>query len=428
MTARSVGSAARPTATAPDPLLTEPDPLASARSHVAEGALRETPPGPGLVGLELEFHLVDRHVPATRPGWERITTLVAAVPPLPAGSSVTVEPGGQLELSTPPAADIASAVAALAADRRALTDALGQAGYGAAPLGADPARRPERVNPSRRYVAMERHFRALGCADPGRAMMTSTAALQVNLDAGPASGWADRVAHLRGLGPVLVALSACSPYLGGATSGWHSMRQQTWHGIDHRRSGPVDGSDPAQAWADYALDAPVMLVRGADGDAQPVTSRVRFADWVSGRSRIGRRPTTADLDYHLTTLFPPIRPRGYLELRFLDAVPDRWWPALAAVTAVLADDPVAADRAAELCEPVRDHWVEAARDGLADPQVSRAARGCLAVALERCPDGLAGGVGAYAELVDRGRTPGDEVRDRITATDPLTALLEEADA
>lgn len=428
MTARSIGSAARPAPTEPDALLRESDPLAAARSHIARGALRETPPGPGAVGLELEFHLVDRHVPATRPGWERITALVASVPPLPSGSSVTVEPGGQLELSTPPGADVASAVAALAADRRALTAALDDAGYGAAPLGADPARRPERVNPNRRYVAMEQHFRALGCADPGRAMMTSTAALQVNLDAGPAPGWAERVAHLRDLGPVLVALSACSPYLGGSTSGWRSMRQQTWHGIDHRRSGPVDGSDPAQAWADYALDAPVMLVRGEDGDFRPVTSRVSFADWLGGSSQIGRRPTTADLDYHLTTLFPPIRPRGYLELRFIDAVPDRWWPALAAVTAVLADDPVAADRAAELCAPVRDHWIHAARDGLSDPELHRAARGCLAAVLERCSPELAGVVAAYAELVERGRTPGDELRDRIAATDPLTVLLEEADA
>ena len=47
----------------------------------------------------------------------------------------------------------------------------------------------------------------------------------------------------------------------------------------------------------------------------------------------------ADLDYHLTTLFPPVRPRGYVEIRCLDALPDRWWPALAALTATLVDDP-----------------------------------------------------------------------------------------
>ena len=72
----------------------------------------------------------------------------------------------------------------------------------------------------------------------------------------------------------------------------------------------------------------------------------------------------ADLDYHLTTLFPPVRPRGYLELRCLDALPDRWWPALAALTVTLADDPVAADAAAELCAPVADSWETAARHGL----------------------------------------------------------------
>ena len=62
----------------------------------------------------------------------------------------------------------------------------------------------------------------------------------------------------------------------------------------------------------------------------------------------------ADLDYHLTTLFPPVRPRGYVEIRCLDALPDRWWPAIAAITATLLDDPVAADVAAEPCAPVAD--------------------------------------------------------------------------
>ena len=69
----------------------------------------------------------------------------------------------------------------------------------------------------------------------------------------------------------------------------------------------------------------------------------------------------ADLDYHLTTLFPPVRPRGYVEIRCLDALPDRWWPALAALVATLVDDPVAADEAAELCAPVADAWQTAAR-------------------------------------------------------------------
>ena len=72
-----------------------------------------------------------------------------------------------------------------------------------------------------------------------------------------------------------------------------------------------------------------MLVHNAGKHAVPVTEWVPFADWADGRVLLGgRRPTDADLEYHLTTLFPPVRPRGWLEIRYLDSVPDacgrRW--------------------------------------------------------------------------------------------------------
>jgi glutamate--cysteine ligase len=277
---------------------------------------------------------------------------------------------------------------------------------------------------------MEQHFTALGCAQPGKAMMSATAALQVNVDAGPAAQWPQRLELIRDLGPVLVAASATSAYLGGQASGWRSMRQQAWHGIDHSRSDPVAaGREPRAAWAAYALNAPVMLVR--DGEAvTPVTERVPFRAWLRGAAPVPRRPTVADLDYHLTTLFPPIRPRGYLEIRCLDALPDRWWPALAAFTVTLLDDDVAADRTAEICEPVRGalstSWTAAARDGTADQALRTAVQGCAEVAASRCPPQLRAEVESFAELAARGATPGDELRERAEAVGPLTLLEEEA--
>ena len=421
-------------ASSDDPLLAAADPLSAAREHVAGTALRESRPDHPLIGLELEFHLVDLRAPERRPTWHEVQALLATVPAMPSGSAVTLEPGGQFELSTPPTVGIEASVAALRADRRVLGEALAAGGFGLAPLGTDPARIPQRINPSGRYVAMEQHFAALGCADEGRAMMTATAALQVNLDAGPAAGWADRLMHLDALGPVLVAVSACSPLLGGEPSGWRSRRQQAWSGIDPRRSGPVVGTDPVSAWVDYALDAPVMLVADAGGGStlgggfRPVTGRVGFAEWLRGTASFDRRPTLADLDYHLTTLFPPVRPRGYLELRYLDALPDRWWPALAAIVATLADDPVAADQAAQHCEPVRGRWTAAAREGLDDPAIRTAALGCLDAAARHCPPSLKQDVETYADLVAAGRTPGDEITERAEATSPLTVLEEEARA
>ena len=323
-------------AVAEDLLLQSSDPLEAARRHVAETALTDGPLG--RVGLELELHLVDLVHPARRPTWAEAHRLADGIGPLPARSLVTLEPGGQIELSTPPGDDVVAAVAALRADREVLRTRLRDEGFGAAPLGTDLARPVARINPGARYHAMEMHFDALGCAGAGKEMMTATAALQVNLDAGPAAGWSDRLTLIRTLVPMLVAASSTSPYLGGETSGWHSMRQGTWQGIDHGRSDPMPPGEPTEAWATYALNAPVMLV-DAGGQLRPVTSRVSFADWLRGQAPFGRRPTMHDLDYHLTTLFPPFRPRGYVEIRCVDALPDRWWPALAAIVATLVDDP-----------------------------------------------------------------------------------------
>ncbi len=400
----------------------------AARAHIAAGALRDETAatrGAQRVGLELEMHLVDLADPGRRPTWPKVLELTTGLPPLPAGSAVTLEPGGQIELSAPPAPDVSTAVAGLLADRRALAGALAPAGFGAASLGADPARPVQRINPSARYQAMEQHFAALDCLRPGRAMMSATAALQLNVDAGPAERWGERLGRIRDLAPVLVAMSGCSPYLGAASSGWRSMRQQAWHGIDHSRSDPVSGDDPADAWATYALNAPVMLVRDGAG-ALPMLTRVPLASWLDGSAPMPRRPTLDDVDYHLTTLFPPVRPRGYVEIRCLDAVPDRWLPGLTAIAVTLVDDPVAAAQAAELCVPIRDARAAAARDGLADPAIRTAVRGCVQAALDRVPAALRPDAERFAELIDAGRTPGDDVRARIEAAGPLAALRDAA--
>jgi ergothioneine biosynthesis glutamate--cysteine ligase EgtA len=340
---------------------------------------------------------------------------------------MSVEPGGQLELSTPPCADVTRAVATLRRDRAALQPGLDAAGLGLAGVGADPARPPARISPTPRYVSMEAHFDATGCGPAGRSMMAATAALQVNVEAGPAAGWAARLRLAQRLGPVLVALSACSPMIARRSSGWRSMRQQVWGLLDATRCGPLpDGGEPALEWARYALAAPVMLVReSATGAAEPVGSRVPFAAWAGGEVPLGgRRPTTEDLGYHLTTLWPPVRPRGHLEIRYLDAVPERCWPALAAITVTLLDDAWAADLAAAACEPVGDAWAPAAREGLRDPAIARAVRACAAVAVARVPAGLRAEVEAYAELVSAGRTPGDDLRDRLRRMPAHEALVE----
>ena len=120
---------------------------------------------------------------------------------------------------------------------------------------------------------------------------------------------------------------------------------------------------------------------------RPCAASVPFQQWASGAVRLGGRvPTAADLDTHLTTLFPPVRLRGYLELRYLDMTAPRWWPAIAAVVTTLMDDPVAADQAAEATERGGGcWWTKAARDGLADAVLAESARRCMRIAAERAP-------------------------------------------
>jgi glutamate--cysteine ligase len=283
---------------------------------------------------------------------------------------------------------------------------------------------------------MEQHYAATGRAAPAAVMMNSTAAMQVNLEAGPAAGWPERVARAHRLGPTLVAISASSPWLRGRDTGWKSARQRAWAGLDERACGPVPGCvaddpaadaalDPAAAWARFALCAPVAFIRTRGDDVAAVGAPVRFEQWASGEVRLGGRcPTAADLDVHLTTLFPPVRLRGYLELRYLDMTGPSWWPAIAAVATTLMDDPVAADLVTEATERAAGLWTEAARDGLGHAVLAESDRRCLAIAAARAPAGLRPAVAGLAELVESGRCPGDLLAQRIAEIGPHATFEE----
>ncbi|WP_293058742.1 ergothioneine biosynthesis glutamate--cysteine ligase EgtA [Mycobacterium sp.] len=386
---------------------------AEAARYIAAGCLADGPLG--RVGLEIEAHCFDPAEPHRRPAWDEIAGVLESLPPMPGGSAVTVEPGGAVELSGPPADGAVAAIEALSSDQAVLRAAFAAAGLGLVLLGTDPLRPARRINPGARYRAMERFFAASRSGAAGAAMMTSTASLQVNLDAGPRPGWAARVRLAHALGPTMIALTANSPLLGGRFSGWLSTRQRVWSELDCARCGPVltaGGADPGTDWACYALKAPVMLVH--DPDPVPVLGYVPFADWADGRILLGgRRPTTADLDYHLTTLFPPVRPRGWLEIRYLDAVPDEIWPAVVFTLVTLLDDAAAADLAAEAVEPVTTAWDTAARIGLADRRLYAAANRCVAIAAERAPGPLHDAMGRLAQAVEQGRCPADDLAEQV---------------
>jgi glutamate--cysteine ligase len=329
---------------------------------------------PARLGAELEWTLHNKGAPDAPldVGLVRHTlgSLEAPGLPLPAGGRLTTEPGGQLEISSAPAGSLAALHAAVTADLEHLTGLLDSAGLRLGEHGIDPHREPVRLLDTPRYAAMEHVLGAY--SRHGRTMMCSTAGVQVCLDAGPPAQLPTRWAAVLALGPPLVALFANSPRHAGRETGLASARMAAWWGMDPRLTHPPAGpaGDPAQGWARYALSAPLVCVRRDDGPWHPPPG-VTMRDWLAGA--LPRPPTVDDLDYHLTTLFPPVRPRGYLEVRYLDAQPGADWIGPVAVVTALLGDQATTEAALEIAAPVSGCWIPAYRFGLRDPALRRAA-------------------------------------------------------
>jgi gamma-glutamylcysteine synthetase len=241
---------------------------------------------------------------------------------------LSFEPGGQVELSLPRATDAAAAVREL---RSALTALRADAARAGLTLSSEPVDdRPHHDVPLRlhspRYVAMQRHFDAIGPA--GRRMMRRTASTQVCLDWWPGEAGLEQWRALLLSGPFVAAAFARGTGPGS--------RLATWLTVDPDRT----------AFDDRLLH----------GD--PVTAYERFAD---GATRFA--------EAHLSTLFPPVRPRGrYLEVRYLDAQPlDRVGEVVEVLTAIAYDDTVRA-RVLSALEPraqlLADDWRAAAAGSL----------------------------------------------------------------
>ena len=260
-----------------------------ARLLVAERCFERVPGVPdGAVGVELERLAVCVEDPTRHPPLATVRAAAEAAGPLPRGSRVTFEPGGQVELSGPPL-PLLEACDAMACDSERLGASLESEGIALVGLGLEPGPLHERVVSSPRYDAMERYFDASGPA--GRTMMRGTAAVQVNLaygdDADVDRQW--RIAH--DLGPMLAAAFANSPFGDDGPTGWRSSRLAVWWEIDPGRTRPAAGEvgTPGRtAFADYAFAARVMSVRRSDSseEAQLAPLDVLGVDGPRPRARV----------------------------------------------------------------------------------------------------------------------------------------------
>jgi glutamate--cysteine ligase len=272
----------------------------------------------------------------------------------------------------------------------------------------------------------------------GRQMMCGTASVQVCVDAGDdgagASGYRARWRLAHAIGPVLVAAFANSSLREGRPTGWRSTRQEIWANMDPGRTRApapymADG-DPRDEWTAYALDAELMCIREPGSPNWSAPPGLTFRDWLQCGPATPpglRPPTPDDLDYHLTTLFPPVRPHGHMELRMIDAQAGDGWIVPAAVVTALMDDAQAADAALAAVEPLwdqrrddQDPWLRAARCGPDDAVVSLAAKQCFeaagrALSKSGTPAPIQRAVSDYTErYVMKDRCPADDQLEGVT--------------
>ncbi len=263
-----------------------------------------------------------------------------------AGASISLEPGGQLELSGAPLVDLHQTREEFARHFRALHPVAAALGLGFAPLGFHPIATREQMPwmPKSRYAIMRRYMPKVGKL--GLDMMLRTCTVQVNLDF---SSESDMVKKFRAglmLQPLATALFANSPFKEGHPSGFLSTRAHIWTDTDNARSGipavVFDDGFGFEQYVDWALDVPMYFVE-REGRLIDLAGR-SFRDHLQGKINPALGVATmGDFTDHLTTLFPDVRLKRFLEMRGADAGTPAMMLAQSALWVGLLYDPATLD-------------------------------------------------------------------------------------
>ncbi|MGQ0672316.1 MAG: glutamate--cysteine ligase [Hyphomicrobium sp.] len=242
------------------------------------------------------------------------------------GGTISLEPGGQFELSGAPVEDLHQTAAETQEHLNEVLDIGEDLGIGFLGVGFSPKWTLDETPrmPKRRYAVMTRYMPQVG--KRGLDMMYRTATIQVNLDF---SDEADMVKKLRvslALQPIATALFASSPFTEGKPNGFKSMRSEVWRDTDPNRTGLLpfafEEGMGYERYVDYALDVPMYFVY-REGQYIDVAG-ASFRDFLAGKLAAlpGMKPTIDDWSDHLTTLFPEVRLKRFLEMRGADG--GRW--------------------------------------------------------------------------------------------------------
>ena len=288
----------------------------------------------------------------TRFGWEPVLEGENVIGLTRNGANISLEPGGQFELSGAPVLTINETASELdnhLAEVAAVTEGMGVRFMG---IGAAPEWSHDQmpVMPKGRYRLMTDYMGRVGTH--GTQMMYRTSTVQVNLDY---ASEADMVKKLRvalALQPVATALFASSPFFDGKLNGHKSWRSRIWRGLDDSRTGMLpfafDEGMGFQAYVDWVLDVPMYFVY-RDGKYIDALGQ-SFRDFLDGRlpALPGEKPTLSDWADHLTTVFPEARVKKYIEMRGADCGDRAHLIALPAFWTGLTYDDAALDAAWEL--------------------------------------------------------------------------------
>lgn len=299
------------------------------------------PPERWAIGTEHEKFgwLTDTRVPLPFAGERSISTIFAALierfgwqPAREQGVivgltrgrvNISLEPGGQFELSGAPLATVGEVEEELDTHLRELAEITGPLGVRFMSLGAAPEWHHEAmpVMPKGRYRLMTDYMRRVGTH--GTQMMYRTSTVQVNLDFASEADMVKKMRVAIALQPVATALFASSPFFDGRPNGHRSWRARIWRSLDDARTGMLpfvfDEGMGFEAYADWVLDVPMYFVYR---DGNYIDARGQsFRDFLRGDlpALPGERPSLADWADHLTTVFPEVRLKKFIEMRGADA-------------------------------------------------------------------------------------------------------------
>jgi glutamate--cysteine ligase len=279
-------------------------------------------------------------------------------------ASLSLEPGGQFELSGAPLTSIHETCKEISdhlSETRSIAEPMGAAFLG---LGFSPIWSLDEtpMMPKGRYGIMKAYMEKVGRL--GRQMMFRSCTVQSNLDFGSEADMVKKMRVSLALQPIVTALFANSPFAEGRTNGFLSYRAHVWTDTDPDRTGMLpfafeDGFG-FERYVDYALDVPMYFVRR--GGRYIDCSGQSFRDFLAGRlpALPGEMPAMDDFDDHLSTIFPEVRLKTFLEMRGADAGPQPRLCALSALWAGLLYDSKALDAAWELVKG----WTAGDREGL----------------------------------------------------------------